>query len=407
MKYKEKYNLFEKVVSLQEFFSKQSVKLFNYFRDYFVVKSTSRTDSPTKILMLYSIYFIITLFAFSCTDKFDLTEATNSINNGQDNIGDTVYIQQSPVWEGFNKPQDMIVGREPFIYIADTENNRVVMLDISGQFLGEKSIKRPTSIAQNYKLELFVVAEFDTTISGENLTYSALYKIDMVAAGHILNNTTIVRVLPQNPKLDPFAFNRTDRFYTGVCSFSDNSLYVSRKGPSNSNPIDRDNAILTLQYVENDSLVIGKVPGLEAEGTGLLSANQISSLTSFPNKSTDIILTLIGKNSFKVQWLEFVVTPDFAGYRTKLGAFSSDLMTVNKFGQPEDVALDDANNIFVADAEKDSVFKFNSFGDELESFGGSELFSSPHAVAYHDRTLYVLDTYNNRILRFILSTEIN
>jgi DNA-binding beta-propeller fold protein YncE len=82
-------------------------------------------------------------------------------------------------------------------------------------------------------------------------------------------------------------------------------------------------------------------------------------------------------------------------------------MSVNRFERPEGVTLDDANNIFVADAEKDSVYKFNTFGDEMESFGGADVFSSPNGVAYHDRTLYVLDGGNNRILRFILSTEID
>jgi hypothetical protein len=153
-------------------------------------------------------------------------------------------------------------------------------------------------------------------------------------------------------------------------------------------------------------MIVSKIPGLEPEGTGILSANQISSLTSFNKKNTDVVLTLIGNNSFKVQWLEFVSNSDFEGYLSKLSAFSCDLMNVNKFGKPEDVAFDDANNIFVADAEKDSIYKFNTFGDELESFGGNEIMSSPHAVAHYDKTLYVLDTDNNRILRFILSTEI-
>ena len=43
----------------------------------------------------------------------------------------------------------------------------------------------------------------------------------------------------------------------------------------------------------------------------------------------------------------------------------------------------------------------------MESFGGPEIFSSPHAVAYFDKTIYVADTDNNRILRFILSTDID
>jgi len=45
-------------------------------------------------------------------------------------------------------------------------------------------------------------------------------------------------------------------------------------------------------------------------------------------------------------------------------------------------------------------------GDLLIAFGGPEQFDSPHAVAFFDKTLYVADTGNNRILRFILSTEI-
>lgn len=363
---------------------------------------------PQNILLTLVKTLILLLMAYACTDKFNINEVTSSIDNGDiNNIGDTLYIQQSPDWEGFNNPQDMIVGREPFIYVADTDNDRIVMLNIAGQTLGELEVKKPTALAQNYKLELLVVAEFDTLINNQNLTFSAVYKINMYEAGHILSNAKLERVLPQDPSIDPFAFNRTDRFYTGICSFSDNSFYVSRKGPSNSNPVDRDNTILTLKFNENDSLIIGKVPGLEPEGTGVLSANQISSLTSFSSSSIDILVTLIGNNSFKVQWFEFISNSDFEGYQNKLGAFSSDLMTVNKFGQPEDIALDESNNIYVADAQKDSIFKFNSFGDELESFGGTEIMSSPHSVAYHDRTLYVLDTDNNRILRFILSTEID
>jgi len=357
-----------------------------------------------KIFLIILVIFA----AISCEDKFDL----NSINTGSNTIvyGDTVYIQQSPVWEGFNKPQDMIVGREPFIYVCDTENDRVVMLNIAGQVLGSKSVNHPTSITQDYKLNLIVVAEFDTLINDVSLTFSAVYKIDLVSADHDLQNAKMRRILPQDPKNDPFAFNRPDRIYTGVTSFFDNSYYVSRKGPSNSNPVDRDNAVLIVREFSfpngRDTVVIGKVPLLEAEGTGLLSANKISSLTAFPKKNIDFILTLVGDNSFKVQWLQFVSNIDFTGYQNKLAAFGSDLMQVNKFSKPEDVCLDDADNIYVADAAKDSVFKFNSFGDELESFGGSDLFNSPHAVAYYDKTLYVLDTGNDRILRYILSTDI-
>jgi DNA-binding beta-propeller fold protein YncE len=76
------------------------------------------------------------------------------------------------------------------------------------------------------------------------------------------------------------------------------------------------------------------------------------------------------------------------------------------FSQPEGSALDNSFNIFIADADKDSIYKFNSFGDELQSFGGPETFNQLYGVDFFNKTLYVADTGNNRILRFILSTEL-
>ncbi len=358
---------------------------------------------------LFKIFILISLLLLACEDKLDLTDL-NELGRGPINFSDTLYIQQSPVWKGFNKPQDMIVGREPFIYVADTENDRIVMMNVAGDVLGVRSVQHPVAIAQDYKLNLWVCAQFDTVINNLPLTFSALYKLDLVKVNHRIENSLPERILPQNPKDNPFAFTRPDRQYTGVCVFYDNSMLVSRVGPDNSNPVDRDNAILTLKFEKSvsgkDSLVLGKVPLLEPEGTGLMSANRISSLTSFNKRKRDIILTLAGNNSFKVQWLKYVQSPDFTGYQPEFDAFSNDLMQAGRFGRPEDVALDGAKNIFVADAEKDSVFKFSSFGDELQSFGGSGIFNHPHAVAYHNKTVYVLDTGNDRIVRFILSTEV-
>ena len=357
-----------------------------------------------------SINIILILFAilivYSCADKFVAPALSPSGPPG--NINDTVYVQQFPVWEGFNKPQDILVGRETFIYVADTQNDRIVMMNIAGQYLGSASIKKPVAIAQDFRLNLIVCAQFDTLIDGNPLTYSAVFKVDMVSADHIIDNAPVKRLLPKTS----FDFLRSDREYTGACVFYDNSFYIARRGPSNSNPIDPDNGILIFRQKELSDgsrvdTLVGRVPLVEPEGTGLLSANQLSSLTSLPGNRRDIIATMTGENSFKTQWWEYVKNEDFEGYQNYLEPFVTDLMQVNKFGSPEGVALDEATNIFVADAAKDSVFKFNPFGDEMESFGGPDVFDSPHGVSYFDKTLYVADTNNDRILRFILSTEID
>lgn len=352
------------------------------------------------------LLFVFAVIAFSCTDKFKAPD--NSVDPNNQKISDTSYVQQFPVWTGFNKPQDIIVGKETFLYVADTENDRIVMMNVAGHILGTKAIKHPVALDQDYRLNLFVCAQFDTTIGGVSQTFSAVYKIDLFSAGHNLENAKVTRILPKTS----FDFLRTDREYTGVSVFFDNSYFVSRRGPSNTSKIDPDNVILTFKQLKTSNgiykdTLTGRVPLLEPLGTGLMSANRISSLTSFKGNKYDIIVTLIGDNSFKSQWLRYVSNIDFTGYENTLAPFYTQFMKVNKFAKPEDAALDNYNNIYIADAEKDSIFKFNSFGDELESFGGSKIFNSPHAVAFYDKTLYVADTENNRILRFILSTDID
>ncbi len=356
----------------------------------------------------YNILFIltVTLFLTNCVTKFEKPD--NSPKDGGQVINDTLYVQQTPVWTGFNRPQDLIIGKETFIYVADTDNNRIVVLNLAGHIVGERSIKQPVALAQDFQLNLIVCAKFDTLIEGSNITYSAVFKLDMVAAEQRIENAPITRLLPKTS----FDFLRPDRDFTGVTSFFDNGFLIARKGPSNATLIDPDNSILIYRKKELSDgskidTLIGRVPLLEPLGTGLMSANNISSLSSFSGNRYDIILTLIGENSFKTQVLEFIDNEDFTGYQNKLAPFVNDMMTVAKFEKPKGTTLDIFDNIFVADAAKDSIFKFNSFGDEMESFGGPEVFDSPHAVAYFDRTLYVADTENNRILRFVLSTDID
>jgi hypothetical protein len=357
-----------------------------------------------KKIFLFS--FIINFYFIGCGDKLDLTEF--STGKKIENPSDTSYIQLNPVWEGFKNPTDIIIGKEPFIYIADTDNNRVVMLNTAGNILGVVNIRRPIALAQDYRLNLYVCAEFDTTIGSELKVFGALYKIDLFASGNQISTAPIKRLLPSTSS----HFQKDRRRYTGVAVFYDNSYLVTRVGPDNSSPIDPDNAILEFIQVSNnngtyrDSL-LGRLPNFEANGSGLLSINRLSSITAFNRKNKEIVTTQTGNTSFKVQWLKFIITTDYAGYISKFdpSVEQVDFLRPNKFGSPEDVTTDNNNNIFIADSKKDSLFKFNQFGTEQHSFGGPSIFKNPKGVAFHDKTLYVCDAGNNRILRFILSTD--
>jgi hypothetical protein len=354
-----------------------------------------------KILILILLLIVI-LITSNCTEKFDLTEVDTG--NGNVNIGgDTLYVQVNPVWEGFNRPQDIMVGREPFIYVADTDNDRIVMLNLNGEILGARTVKRPVALAQDYKLNLIVCAQFDTL----GISYGAVYKLDMVSASHQINLAPIKKLLPR-----PIDLNRPLVEYTGACAFFNNAFYIARKGPNNSSFVDPDNSILIFTpkkfyglETEEDTL-IGRVPNIDPLGQGVVSAYGISSLSSFNDQTIDMVITLTGENSFKAQWLKYVITPIDQRYESNFSAGSGlAFMIPNRFARPEGCTIDRSNNIFIADADKDSIYKFNSFGDELQSFGGTDVFNEPYAVAFFDKTLYVADTGNNRILRFILSTD--
>ncbi|MCF8267376.1 MAG: hypothetical protein K9I69_04775 [Ignavibacteriales bacterium] len=357
--------------------------------------------------MMKKIIVVLVLAAslFSCTDKFDTGFISSLKSTGT--IGDTLYIQQFPQWKGFSNPKDMLVGKDNFIYVADTDNNRIVMLDVAGNILGTLIVKHPTVIDQDFRLNLIICAEFDTLISGSTVTFDAVYKVDLVAVSHDINAASLTKVLPATS----FDLLRPDRQYKGISVFYDNSYFIARTGPSNSNNIDPDNSILEFinkkraDGTRYDSLS-RRLPLFEPLGTGLLSANGINALVALKSSTKDFIMGLTGNNSFKVQWMQFISTSEFSGYVSKLDAFDSELMKINKFKEPSDLTFDNNGNLFVTDTEKDSVYKFNQFGDELESFGGIELFENPEGVAFFDKTLYVLDSKNGKILRFILSTEL-
>lgn len=356
----------------------------------------------------FLMYFFLLVFPLiiSCAEKFDINQFQSDNNNA--NIGgDTVYVQLSPSWVGFNKPQDIYIGKEPFIYIADTDNDRIVMMNLAGQVLSTRSVKKPTSLTQDYKLNLIVCAEFDTLVGGETKTFSAVYKLNLVAANHQLSNAPIERLLPRTVDL-----NFPLRKYTGVTTFYNNTFYVARQGPSNSSIFDPDNSILIFHPKsfygngEGDTL-IGRVANIDPVSSGLISANQISSISTINKKNFDFIATLTGNNSFKAQWFHYQITAIDERYVSQFSPQEGISFVIpNRFSQPEGNWVDNSGNIYIADAGKDSIYKFSAFGEELESFGGRSVFKSPYAVAFFDRTLYVADTGNNRILRFILSTDL-
>jgi hypothetical protein len=353
-----------------------------------------------KKFLISAILIIPVLFG--CSDKFDINLLGDTHGAGNPG-GDTVYVHVNPDWGGFNNPQAILIGQEPFIYVCDTDNDRIVMLNTAGAVLGTLSVKKPVAIAQDYRLNLIVCAQFDTL----NTSFSAVYKIDLYAVNHIIGNAKLVRILPHASD-----FNFPSRKYSAVCTFFDNSYYVARIGPNNSSIYDPDNCILlfVLRPDRSDSLVTS-VHNINPSSAGLITANGINCMTSFNKRNLDFIATfnkgVENETSFKAQWFLHYETLSSEGYRSAFNPSDGvAFVQPNRFGAPTGSCIDPLGNIYIADGEKDSVFKFSAFGDEYQSFGGPTVFSKPAGVAFDQRTLYVLDSQKNMIRRFILSTDL-
>jgi DNA-binding beta-propeller fold protein YncE len=328
--------------------------------------------------------------------------------------GDTTYVLQSPPWGGFNQPEAVIVGNEPFIYVADTENDRIVMLDLGGGVVGvSPPIKHPVALTEDKRLQLLVCAQFDTLLPGRSAptTFGAVYRLDLVSVMH-----SIASVTPRRVFFEP---GDSSRRYTGVAALYDNSYYLTRVGPKNSLiSFDRDNAIL--QFSKNDSLInsISASSNFAPDGTGLMAIHHLNGIATLPNKtSSEFVYSQIAGSSgieplFKVQWIKLVAEGLTQNWQSKFYAYRDgdiDFLRPGFFGNPRGVTLDQSENLFVADADSNAVFRFTSRGTEQFSIAkdpdGNAYFNHPYGVAYFDKTVYVADRGNNRILRFKLSTD--
>ncbi|MBI5645952.1 MAG: hypothetical protein HY962_03395 [Ignavibacteriae bacterium] len=335
-----------------------------------------------------------------CGDPFELDDLGETKPGAQ--YGDTSYVLQQPVWTGFNRPTDVLAGREPFLYVCDAGNNRIVMMDLAGAVIGaSREIRNPVAMAQDYRLRLLVCAEFDTLVDGATVTFGAVYALDMVAASHNITRAAVTRLY-----FDPLA---PQRRYTGIGVLADNSFYVARTGPNNSSIVDPDDAVLLF---DKNGVLQPRVtwPLLNVDGTGLTAITRPTALATFPRRTSDFLFTQRGSNAlFRAQWITMRTTGDVSqweSYYTPARDGAIDFLRPALFKRPEDITVDAAGNVFVVDAETDSVYRFNSSGFITQAFGGRTQFNAPEGIAVFDKTLYVADTQNNRILRFILSTDL-
>ena len=207
---------------------------------------------------------------------------------------------------------------------------------------------------------------------------------------------------------------RPERRFPGITVFGDNTYLVVRVGPDNSSFVDPDARVLL--FDANDRFLT-PVPAFNTRaGTGITDINKPTGIASFPGVK-DFILTQSSEGvAYGAIWMRYEQSADFDGWLPRFDPANPeqrfvDFIRPNRYELAVSVAIDPARrDVFVADAELDSVVKFNSRGTfKSESFGAvrsAGLMRRPTGLAFFERVLYVLDAERGEILRFRLTTDV-
>lgn len=362
---------------------------------YTIIKKMKSRNLAMFFAALLSVIF------FGCGDKLSLSDFPVT-NNGTINVSDTLYVQQYPIWVGFNKPEAVFAGNDQLIYVADTKNNAVIQMDVAGGKYGTyvfNSNVFPKKVAQDARFDLLVICDSVTSLD----TTSIVFRLKVVDGGGVINQSTPVRRLLTSLKPTPNSSKL--RKFTGISTYADNSYIITRTGPEDPLNIDPGNAII--KAAGKDSVTqLSVISGFQTSGNSFYSIEKVSSIITIKNNPPDFVIT---RSSMDTLNLNKVI---YFEYNTVNGTFdpkytsaSQDIVNI-KFGSPDAIAVDNNYALYVIDSYRNYFYKFSSNGKLLkESFGGATIFNNPKGITIFNKVVYIADSGNDRILRYKLSTD--
>jgi hypothetical protein len=380
-----------------------------------------------RFLIAAVLVLIISILIFSCGEKISRPEEIPF----EGELSDTVFIQLNPPWDNergynFSGPGKIIIGRDTYLYVCDTGNDRIVRLDAAGTEYESYSVPNPIGVTQNELLHLLVV----------NGTRN-IYKIDVGPSG---DGQAVVCFSGNRPKADSML---TEHFiFTDISDIpSFDKTYLACGYDSLIDGTGQVYIIMGSASLDenSDTLLSSRFPvaGADPEvpdtadnpivdyGTGVSYTDHPNGITSFARAGRLYLMLTQDSSSFKTQLLEWYTNSYYhvAFFQASiLPGAGNDLYSDQYLGIiPNAGTIDSSGNLYVVTspdtamgAETYSAYKFDPSGQLKERWG---LFGSstgemnfPRGIAYDDfadrRTVYICDTGNNRILRFKLSTDI-
>lgn len=330
-----------------------------------------------KIWPAYIAVLAILLALSACSDKasqpVDLP-VPGSI------VPDTTYVMVTPAWTeadgiAFNKPSDVKIGYDRYIYIADRDNDRVVKLNLAGEFIESYAVRYPTQVTQDRALDLLAISD-SSVILRRSYSEGGDFR-EVFVAPDVYLPPPIDQEVPAS------------MFGIAASPFPDKNYLISHFYES---------AIFRFNYL--DSIKGTQIPA----GTGLGKASQPVCVNTFDFSGTYIICYTSGNSSFSAQ-----IVNGQTGAPIIPDSDSADIYRPTRTGH-KDISMDRLGNVFVSFRNGSEVWKFSRYGVLQLKFGqdggpGDRL-RGPSGIDVYQNYVYVADTENNRVVRFEISTSV-
>ncbi len=329
-----------------------------------------------RFSLIKSVTFslLTAILSVACVDKDQqsftsfIEESGVDLEGNTGVIGDTLFLLQTPIWGPnpsrplfdyrFDKPGDVYVGREPLIYIADTGNDRIVMLDTFGNEKGIlEGIPNPVDMVQDPRLRLYIVNETST-----------IYFVDLFKERHILEGAEIQTIYGPEQINHDCELSPNDCWeFVGVSvyknRFGEDELYIASRGPAQKNNMIHQFSLDTSRAEPYK----GPLPFVSG-GFGFFGVTEPTGITDIRGTDIDFVFTQKGPNTFKVQWIA-EGTGETSAFEAFLDPRLGHDLFQTRFREPEDAAVDESKNLYVVDAAADSMYKYSSSGVLLQTLG--------------------------------------
>jgi hypothetical protein len=377
----------------------------------------------------------------SCEGFFGTKTSTDFIEVPVYSPREVAYVPVQPVLNQMVEPVDIIAGFDELMYAVDAATEEIICFDESGRELSRLGVSGVKAIAQDRKFDLLAIGTVSRFVAGQDFDLTCIYRIDIHGAG---NNLGLEYAQITDTVVHPFYFKSTFSASDAQVEFNkigvlaDNRYYVTRIGVDN-NPqkfggpddaillFNSDDTYLTPVSVNTPN---GLFRDYFKKPVGLSTFVQPPQITA--SGADHFVFTSINEGtSIKVQMIDYIETNFGASFEPRVleeGDFTlaeGFLTTPDKFKEPVATLVtgDGTNFVFVVDQATDSIYQFTVTGLEgvkppagaatskyqMASFGGTgealNQFRSPSAIAYKNRTIWVCDRGNGRILRFKLTTD--